>query len=200
MRGDLDSEAQPTVSAELTDERLFSRVKAGDRAALGVLFDRHYDGVFRLCVRLLGDADAAADAAQEAFLRVLRYRRSWRARGSWRGWLHTVTRNACIDRLNARRSEEDALSRLSREIPRARSNPGSLRDERVERLEAAIAALPRSRREALVLRRFHGFSYREIGIICDISESAARVRVHRALQDLRRFFGIESEEATHGAG
>lgn len=188
------------MSAELTDEELFSRVQADDRAALGVLFDRHYDGVFRMCVRLLGDPDAAADAAQEAFLRVLRYRRSWRPRGSWRAWLHTVARHASIDRLNAWRTEEDALSRLSSEVPRSRSNPGAPADERVERLEAAIAALPQSRREALVLRRFHGFSYREIGIICDISEGTARVHVHRALQDLRRFFGIESEEATHGAG
>lgn len=188
------------MTAEPTDEELFIRLQAGDVPALGVLFDRHCDGVFRMCVRLLGDTDAAADAVQEAFLRVLRYRRSWRERGSWRAWLHTVARNACIDRLSARRSEEDALSRFSSEIQQvSRSESGGLPDERVERLEAAIAVLPRTRREALVLRRFHGFTYREIGIICDISESAARVRVHRALQDLRRFFGIESE-AAHESG
>lgn len=187
------------MSEERTDEEIFGRVQAGDGDALGVLFDRHHDHVFGMCVRLLGDADAAADAAQEAFLRVLRYRRSWRERGSWRAWLYTIARNACLDRLSAQRSEEDALARLSRETPQERSSRGTTPDERVARLQAAIADLPRTRREALLLRRFHGFSYREIGMICDISESAARVRVHRALEDLRRSFGIGSE-ATHEAG
>lgn len=183
------------MTGEPRDEQLFARVQAGDASALGVLFDRHYDDALHLSFRLLRDPDAAADAVQEAFLRILRYRRTWRGRGSWRAWLYTVVRNACIDRLSARRREEEVLMRLPEEPARDRSNPAAGPEERVERLEAAIAGLPRSRREPLILKSIHGFSYREIAMICDISEGAARVRVHRALRDLRRLLGVESEVA-----
>lgn len=168
--------------ANVTDELLIGALKEGDREALGRLFDRHYDEVFGFAERMLADPHAAADAAQDAFLRVLRYGDSFGGRSSFRGWILRVVRNVCLDQIEQHRRRREADDALPPSDP---VQPAGIPDPRIPLLHEALAALPPTRRDVLVLRRFHGLSYAEIGEICGISEGAARVRAHRALAQIK---------------
>lgn len=169
--------------SEVTDRELLRRLGRGDRKAAGTLFDRHYEGVYTFAARFLGDSESAADAAQEAFLRLLRYRRSFTGHGSVRGWLLRITRNVCVDLAGIARRDREGLRAMPPPDP---APPPRAPDPRLARLERALERLPAASREVLVLRRFHDLSYAEIARVCGISEGAARVRAHRALEQLRR--------------
>lgn len=166
----------------VSDEALIQALKDGDREALDRLFDRHYDEVFAYAERILTDPHAASDAAQEAFLRVLRYGESFDGRSSFRTWILRVVRNVCLDQIEQRRRRRQADDTLPPIDP---VQPASMPDPRIPLLREALQALPPTRRDVIVLRRFHGLSYAEIGEICGISEGAARVRAHRALAQLK---------------
>lgn len=167
---------------EPSDHALIQALQDGERDAVGELFDRYYDELFAFADRFLGDPHAAADAVQDTFLRVLRYGDSFSGRSSFRTWILRVARNACLDAVDARRRDREAKAELPPPDP---SPPPEEPDPRVARLREALDALPETRREVLVLRRFHDLSYAEIGEHCGISEGAARVRAHRALKQLR---------------
>lgn len=176
-----------------SDDELFEAVRAGDRAALGALFERHCDGMLRFARAALGDNAEAHDAVQDAFVRIVRYSGSYTRRDAFVGWLYTVLRNGCHDRRAARAREHDALSRAAAEPAWAEPK---LPDPRLDALREAVGALSPDRREALVLRRLRGLSYAEIAEICDTTEGAARVRVHRALDELRRIL-VPPTERSH---
>jgi RNA polymerase sigma-70 factor (ECF subfamily) len=90
------------TEAEL-DEDLVRRFRAGEAQAFTDLVLRHQQRVYSLCLRVLGDADAAADVAQDTFLTVLRKLDGFRGDAAFTSWLHRVTVNACYDELRRKR-------------------------------------------------------------------------------------------------
>jgi RNA polymerase sigma-70 factor (ECF subfamily) len=173
-----------------SDEQLMTAVQKGDGDAMGVLFDRHHRGVHALCVRLSHDTDLADDIAQEVFLRVWRYARTFHGRSMFRTWLYRLTYNACID-LRVRNGREHAP--LSLETA-AHSSPPDECGNRHVILEIALSRLTPEHRAVLVLSRFHDLGYDEIGRIIDCSPGAARVRLHRAMNELRQlYFAVEEK-------
>jgi len=189
-----EAPAELAAPGRATDEALIQALRAGDRGAVGPLFDRYYDELFAFAERMLGDPHAAADAVQESFLRVLRYRGSFGGRGSFRSWLLRLARNVCLDLVEEGRRRREGFERLPPPDPEP---PPRAPDPDIPRLRRALDSLPAAGREVLVLRRFHGLSYAEIGEACGISEGAARVRAHRALKQLEREM-CSSQEATDG--
>jgi RNA polymerase sigma-70 factor (ECF subfamily) len=161
-------------------------LRAGDRDALSILFRRHRDQVHALCARLTDD-DAAGDLLQETFLRVWKYRGSLTGTSRFSTWLYTVTRNVCLDHLRRTARENEGRAHFAiREIPTPpRHFESSGGAERREAVRKAVSSLPTKAREALVLSRFHGLSYQEIGGICGCSEGAVKLRIHRAMRKLR---------------
>lgn len=167
------------------DHDLQRRLREGDEEALAILFRRHKDDVFALCCRLT-DENAAEDLLQETFLRAWRYRRSLAGRARFSTWLYRVTRNVCSDFLRARAQGRVAWP-VEPEDVAASPDPVS-RLHAIERRDAvreAVAELPSPTRDALILSRYHGLTYGEIGEVCGLSEGAVKVRIHRALRTLR---------------
>jgi RNA polymerase sigma-70 factor (ECF subfamily) len=85
------------------DEDLVRRYLEGDPAAFTTLVERHRTRVFNVALRILGDPDDARDAAQDAFLTVVRKLSQFRGDAAFTTWLHRVTVNACYDMLRKRR-------------------------------------------------------------------------------------------------
>lgn len=180
--------AEHTHFVKRSDEQLIAAVQGGDGDAMGVLFDRHHRAVHALCVRLGHDSDLADDVTQEVFLRVWRYAGSFRGRSAFRTWLYRLTYNAFADsqRRDSRRRETSALELVEPDSP-----PEEIADRHVL-LEAALSKLAPEQRTVLVLSRYHGLGYDEIGRIIDCSPGAARVRLHRAMNELRQlYFALE---------
>ncbi len=172
---------------EQSDEQLLAAVRNGNEAAMGALFARHHRAVHALSVRLIHDRDLADDIAQEVFVRVWRYGGSFRGRSTFRTWLYRLTYNACND-LRRR----DARREVSGTHDAAAASPSDELTDRRILLESAFRRLSPEQRAVLVLSRFHDLGYEEIGQILDCSPGAARVRLHRAMNELRQLcFALE---------
>lgn len=172
-----------------TDQELMLAVKQGEVGRLGALFDRHHDRIYRFCLRLTGDPAASEDLVQDIFMRVLKYRRTYRGDRDFLPWLYRLARNATHDhfRRGARRRE------TGEEIPdRPSDEPtpweGLEAREDARRMRRALLELPVARREVLVLSRFEERRYDEIAGLLGCSVGAVKVRVHRALKQLRSIY------------
>ena len=169
-------------------------VRQGEVGRLGTLFDRHHQRIYRFCLRLTGDPAASEDLVQDIFMRVLKYRRTYRGDRDFLPWLYRLARNATNDhfRRTARRRE------TGDEIPdRASGDPtpweGLESREEARLMRRALLELPVARREVLVLSRFEQRRYDEIAGLLGCSAGAVKVRVHRALKQLREVY-LELEE------
>lgn len=174
---------------EPTDRELMKAVQNGDLGKLGDLFERHHARIYRFCLRLTGKAQAAEDLTQETFLRALRYNRTFKGTSEFLPWLYRVARNVCNDHFRRTGVPEYGVD----ELPDVASDerPAAEKLELAEdsdRLRAALAQLPESRREVLVLSRFEYRKYDEIAQILGCSVGAVKVRAHRGLKQLAEIY------------
>ena len=178
---------QPAV-AESDDEALAVAAKT-DPAAFGRLYERHYNRVFRYCRTRTATAEDAADLAQHVFTQAYRQRTRYRSRGAgYLAWLLRIARNAAIDAHRGRRATSGtALAEWDAVEARG---PGpeeaAILSEAMADLRASVARLPHEQQEALALRYVAGLSIKEIASVIGKSESAAQMRLWRALNALRK--------------
>jgi RNA polymerase sigma-70 factor (ECF subfamily) len=164
------------------------RVKAGDLDQLGLLFERYHQPLFGFFYQRSGNAALSQDLVQNVFLRVLRYRRNFRGDGEFKAWLFHIARNVHYDnhRKKRIRHTDDVDEWKDQLADDGASQPQQLiRAEEVEQLKTALRRLDPEKREVLVLAKLQGMPYREIGELLGCSEGAVKVRVFRALQELR---------------
>jgi RNA polymerase sigma factor (sigma-70 family) len=178
-----------------TDDRLMVGVQQGRISLLGTLFERHHRALFNFFLRLTGNRQASDDLVQEVFLRMLRYRGSYRPQSQFRTWMYHLARNVHIDRFKATRGEV-GLAEMTVEPAHGAEPVIDVIEKASEArlLRRALLRLPLDKREVLVLSRFHGLSYAEVGDILGCEIGAVKVRVFRAMQQLRRIVGeLQSE-------
>lgn len=164
---------------EADDWALINRVRK-DPEALGELFRRHKDFVYRVCWSTLRDESAAQDAAQDVFLRLAKQRRKLSANAQFRTWLYRVAANVVRDCLRREQIRAVATERDS-EDHRASAET----DTRLGELSRALEELSERQCDVVVLRIFEGFDTRETAEALDISEGSVKTHLHRALAALR---------------
>jgi RNA polymerase sigma-70 factor (ECF subfamily) len=165
-----------------------------DPAAFEALVRRHQGAIYNFCLRLLGQAEDAADVAQETFVQLYSHLARLDERDPIAPWLFRVARNRCIDLIRRRRtvslSPSDSADDAQFLIEPIDDEP--LPEELIERadlqrlLQAAISELPQAYAEVVALRYAGDRSFAEIAVILECDEGAARVRFHRAKALLRR--------------
>ena len=150
-----------------TEAGLLDRVARGDHRALAALYDRLSPLAYGLALRIAGDAGAAQDVVQEAFLRV--WRRADRydpSRGSPRAWLLRIVRNLAIDQHRARQALAHTMMAGADDASAAttpqRPDDAAVHTEAVTRLRVALAELPTEQRRAIEIAYFEGLSHTEI--------------------------------------
>ncbi|MGC4082352.1 MAG: RNA polymerase sigma factor [Vicinamibacterales bacterium] len=177
----------------MTDELLMRAVQGGEIEALGELFERHHRPVFQFLSRTTGDAVLAEDLVQEVFVRILKYRHTYDTGSRFETWLFRIARNARADHFRRRTPlaapVDDALELAANE-------PGPMhrleREADARQLERAMQQMPEEPRDLLVLARYHGLPYDRIAEMLGIEVGTVKVRVHRALKQLRTsFFRLE---------
>jgi RNA polymerase sigma-70 factor, ECF subfamily len=188
---------------ESVPAELLERCRGGDESAWAELVRATQREVYTLCLRILRNPDDAADATQDAYVRAWKGLKSFRGEASFTTWLYRVASNAAISkqRSRKRRREHEVTSddEMLALLPSGESTEGraGARVE-LETLERALRALPEHYRAAVVLRDVYGMSIDEIAERLAISESAAKVRVHRGRKKLREMVfpanGTEVEE------
>lgn len=144
---------------------------------------------YALAYRLTGNEDDARDVVQDAYLRAYRGLRKFRGDAQFNTWLYRITANCAASHL-AKRSRQ-STEQLSDDAAVVDARPDHDPETRLgaaeerARVAAAVAALPWRLRQVIVLRDIYDLPHRSIAGELDISEAAAKVRLHRARRRLR---------------
>lgn len=178
----------------MTDEQLMQAVKNGDLQQASLLFDRYHKRLFNYLARLTFDRDAAEDLTQNVFLRMIRYRTSFKVDQKFQSWIFQVARNVFADHYQATRKERNDnmdIDKLADQL--ADENAGHLEEEQERRLIRSMAMLNDDQRELLVLTRFTHLKYEEVAVLLNTSVANIKVKVHRAIGKLREnYFELEN--------
>jgi RNA polymerase sigma factor (sigma-70 family) len=167
------------------DEELMLQVRDGAGEMLGELFDRYQTPLFNFYAKLTGDRAISEDLVQEVFLRVLKYRQSYKPGTPFRAWVYQIARNARADHYRKQRPETNQPI----EVVQATVQPdGAQQSQESILLHRALMQLPDDKREVLVLSRFQEMKYDEIARLLGCEPGAVKVRVHRALQELKQIY------------
>jgi RNA polymerase sigma-70 factor (ECF subfamily) len=171
-------------------------VRRGDVAKLGVLFERYHRPLFVFLARMTGNPAAAEDLVQDVFVRVLKYRATWRDEGRFETWLFRIARNARADYFRAR-SSDAPIDEAADHPSRAPLVIDTLaRNREVARLQRALMLLREDKRELIVLARYRGMKLEAIADLLGIEVGTVKVRMHRAVKELREIFLRLSESSS----
>jgi RNA polymerase sigma-70 factor, ECF subfamily len=162
------------------DEKLLAAARTGDQSSFERLIEPHIAVGYRLAASMLNDAGQAEDAVQEATLRAWRSIGQLRSSSQVRGWFLTTVANRSRSMRGARWWSVIRLPAAGLGLP----NPADAADRR-EDLSRALARLSPEERAAVFLRFYEDMNSREVGEALGITATAARSRIHRALQRLR---------------
>ena len=180
-----------------SDSALMQLVQEGDTAQLALLFERHHMALFHHLLALTRNRAVTEDLVQEAFFRVIKYARTYNPALSFPTWLHGIARNAYFDSLRKKRNEAPMEPLLVAEMKSSEPVPEEMmtRQQDALFLQNALDQLPADKREVLVLSRFQDLRYEEIARILECEVGTVKVRVYRALKELRaRFCELRGEK------
>ncbi len=183
-------------------DALVAIAREGDQAAFEELVRRTHRDTYTMALRLLGDEEDARDVTQETYLRAYRGLRRFRGDAQFSTWLYRITANCASTQLGKRKryrhselTDDHTVVDSREEIdPQSRADTAALRAELTE----ALRRLPAKLRAVVVLRDIYDLSHEAIAAELGISESAAKVRLHRARRKLReQLFPLPGEEADY---
>ncbi len=172
------------------DNALMIKVKDGDLSKLGLLFERYKKPLFGFFYGMNKDPELSEDLVQNVFFRILKYRYLFRGDGDFKTWMFHIARNVSNDHFRKIKWKgKDDLDKWQDRLSNHNNRQLELQqDEELQLLSVALERLPEDKREIILLSKFHDKKYREIGEILGCSEGAVKVKVFRALQELREVY------------
>ena len=180
-----------------SDAAVMLRVAAGDEAGFDYLVQKYHRAMIHFLFRMVHNQAIAEEMAQEVFLRVYRSRESYRAEAKFTTWLYRIATNLAVNHardtkhertaqtvyLDAPDPETGTTPDVADEGPSAEQN--LLREERMAAIRTHVMALPERQRMAVLMHKYQGMDYRQIGEVLKLSESATKSLLFRAYQTLR---------------
>lgn len=168
------------MSDRAHDRKLMRAVAKGDRTAFTEVMQAHEDMVFAVCMRLMGNREAAMDATQDTFVTVLRKADRFRGDSSLSTWLYRVATNTCFDQQRkAKRRAAEALPEHHDPDDRSAQDPFAAADIRPD-IAAALSRIPEEYRAAVVLADAHGLALSDVADILEVPIGTVKSRVYRA--------------------
>ena len=180
-----------------SDAAVMLRVAAGDEASFNYLAQKYHRAMIHFLFRMVRNQAIAEELAQEVFLRVYRARDSYRAEARFTTWLYRIATNLAVNHARDTRHERaaqtvylDAPDEETGTTPEVADSEPSveqrlMRDERMATIRAHVMALPERQRMAVLMHKYQGMDYRQIGEVLKLSESATKSLLFRAYQTLR---------------
>ncbi len=173
-----------------------NRVREGEIGQLTHLFERHHVKLYNFYLRMTNEREVSEDLVQEVFLRMLKYRHTFRGEGEFVTWMYHLARNVHHDHFRkwtARQGISEDHENLAATDPIAQEQMEQRQDH--ELLQEALSRLPADKKELLILARYQGLRYETIADVLGCSVDAVKVRVYRAMSDLRTvFFQLSGEK------
>lgn len=180
-----------------SDAAIMLRVAEGDEAGFTYLAQKYHRPMIHFLYRMVNNQAIAEELAQEVFLRVYRARGSYRAEARFTTWLYRIATNLAVNYARDTKHERTAQTvyldqpdeetgtspDLADDEPSAEER--LLRDERMAAIRRHVMALPERQRMAVLMHKYQGMDYRQIGEVLKLSESATKSLLFRAYQTLR---------------
>ena len=166
------------------------KVQDDDLDQLVHLFDRYQKALYNFFVRLGSGTDDSDDLVQNLFVRIMKYRKSYKRDHSFKTWLYQMARNLYYDHYRREIKIRDSFMKVEnlRDGEMGQNESYSEIEEKEEKLRLALEQLPEDKREVLILSRFQGMKYEEIAAITNTSVSNVKVKAHRAISNLREIY------------
>jgi RNA polymerase sigma-70 factor (ECF subfamily) len=170
-----------------TDQDVVKACLSGDADAYATLVERYGGRVFNIALRITGDADAANDCAQEAFIRAYRALHQYDPMLPLGPWLFRIATNASLNHVQRWRAHEASVDELPETAEELDEGPEAtaVRREEVAEVVAAMAELPPAYRAALTLRHMQQLSYQEVADALGIPLGTVKTHLHRARAALK---------------
>jgi RNA polymerase sigma factor (sigma-70 family) len=168
-------------------------VARGDLGSMSGIYRNRSRALFRFFFRLTGRQAPAEDLVHEVFLRMIRYRETYRGvtgEGGFESWMYRIARNAFTDHCRKSRNEKPAEDFELETMDSGKPTPFETVAKRQDLalLHKAMSALPADKRELLILTRFQGLSYEQIGAILGCPSGTVKGRVFRAMKELGNIY------------
>ncbi|WP_420238722.1 RNA polymerase sigma factor [Telmatobacter bradus] len=179
------------------DAALMLRAAAGDDSCFSLLAEKYHRPMIHFLFRMVHNQAVAEELAQEVFLRVYRARQSYRAEARFSTWLYRIATNLAVNYARDTRHERaaqtiylDAPDEETGSTPDLANGEMSveqrlLQDERMAAIREHVMALPERQRMAVLMHKYQGLDYKQIGEVLKLSESATKSLLFRAYQTLR---------------
>ena len=181
-----------------SDNELMLQVRDGETARLGMLFERHHKKLFNFFLRTIGKRQIAEDLVQEVFIRILKYRHTFRGDGGFGPWMYRMAKNVRADHFR----KKGRAPFTDTDIDTVEhSDEGPLPSElaetsqSVEILKVAMERLSVEKRELLVMARYQMLRHDEIAPLVGCKVGTVKVRVHRAVKELTQIYQQLASEA-----
>jgi RNA polymerase sigma-70 factor (ECF subfamily) len=190
--------APPYGSEPVADAEVMLRVKAGDDSAFAYLVEKYRRPMVSFMYRMTHNTATAEELAQEVFLRVYRSRESYKAEAKFSTWLYRIATNLAVNHARDTRHQRPEVT-VSLDEPDGETGmtldvaDGSLsveqdllRRERLAGIRQCVDGLPERQRLAVLMHKYQGMDYRQIGEVLKLSEAATKSLLFRAYETLRQ--------------
>lgn len=170
---------------QLTDEELMHSVSQGNLDAMTFIFERYHLRIYNFCFQMLKDAAVCEDLTQNVFLKVMRYKHSYRE-GKFASWIFKIARNLLSDYYRERttiksfESIEHAIGELD--------GMSTEKEEEINHLMRVLNMLNEKDRELIVMNRLQGIKYDQIAEIIGSNTGSVKTRIHRIIKKIRTHY------------
>jgi RNA polymerase sigma-70 factor (ECF subfamily) len=181
----------------MSDAEIMLRVREGDDTGFSFLIEKYRKPIINFMYRMVHNQAVAEELAQEVFLRVYRSRLTYRAEAKFTTWLYRIATNLGVNHARDTKYERsaqtvyldqpDAETGTTPDVAddRPLAEDELVKDERMRAIRKHVMALPERQRTAVLMHKYQGLDYKEIGAVLKLSESATKSLLFRAYQTLR---------------
>jgi len=198
----IESDRSPAATGvvdwnSMSDAEIMLRVREGDDSGFNLLIQKYHKPIVHFMFRMVHNQAVAEELAQEVFLRVYRSRQTYRAEARFTTWLYRIATNLGVNHARDTKHERAAQNvYLDQPDPETGTTPDVadaratieqelVRDERMRAIRQHVMALPERQRTAVLMHKYQGLDYKQIGEVLKLSESATKSLLFRAYQTLR---------------
>lgn len=173
----------------MTDEVVMEAVKSGNLQQATLLFERYNKRIFNFLARMTMDRTLAEDLTQNVFLRLIKYRNTYREGARFQSWIYQIARNVFSDHYQGQKNKYNNFV----DVEKIRDEIGDQDDRELQSekeliLQRSMAKLTHEQRELLILTRYQQMKYEEVAQLMETTVANIKVKVHRALNRLREYY------------
>ncbi len=175
----------------ISDNDLMFLVKEGDLDKLGPLYERYKKVLFAFFYRMNYDKELSEDLVQNVFIRILKYRTTFKGKGEFRIWMFHIARNVNHEhyRRNSKLGSADKLRNVHHLISDfSEIEETKKKEDDLALLDRAITLLNEDKREIIMLSKIENIKYSDIGEILNCSENTVKIKVFRAMKELKSVY------------